>query len=95
MSLPVLLGGRGFPELEVLGWGRGGLRGEGSSVVGVGWELVLGDDPVGLYRLGGHGRSSSGGEGPDSWGVENSIAYLFGRVWGHGERSPARVYGSL
>ena len=63
--------------------------------VGVGGELVLGDDPVGLYRLGGHGRSSSGGEGPDSWGVENSIAYLFGRVWGHGERSPARVYGSL
>ena len=44
---------RGFREgvfvftLDYLGWGRCGLHGEGSSVVGVGDDLVQGDDPVG------------------------------------------------
>ena len=43
---------RGFREevfvftLDYLGWGRCGLHGEGSSVVGVGEDLVQGDDPV-------------------------------------------------
>ena len=44
---------RGFREevfvftLDYLGWGRCGLHGEGSSVVGVGEYLIQGDDPVG------------------------------------------------
>ena len=49
------------PTLDVLGWGRGGLQGEGSSVVGVGEEIVPWDDPMGLTDMGSMG-------GFDSWG---------------------------
>ena len=44
------------PKLDVLGWGRGGLQGEGSGVVGVGEELVLGDNAMGLHGRWGRGR---------------------------------------
>ena len=60
---------RGFREevfvftLDYLGWGRCGLHGEGSSVVGVGEDLVQGDDPVGPK-----GRGERGGCDPSGGG---------------------------
>ena len=45
--------GRKFvPSLDVFGWGRGGLRGEGSSVVMVGVELDPWYAPMGLTDVG-------------------------------------------
>ena len=43
------------PTLDVLGWGRGGLQGVGSSVVGVGDGIVPRDAPVGFTALKGVG----------------------------------------
>ena len=60
-------------KLDVLGWGRGGLQGEGSSVVGVGAELVIGDDPMGLPGRG------------DAWEVPMpGVKGLDSRGWGFG-----------
>ena len=61
------------PKLDVLGWGRGGIQGEGSSVVGVGEEVVPWDDPMGL-TWGARDVLIPGVEGLDSWGGENSPA---------------------
>ena len=63
------------PTLDVLGWGRCGLQGVGSSIVGVGDGIVPWDDPVGLTDLG-----SVGGLG--SWGGDDRPAYLMGRLDG-------------
>ena len=42
--------------LDYLGWGRGRLQGAGSSVIGVGEDLVPGDDSMGLNGRGERGR---------------------------------------
>ena len=74
--------------LDVLGWGRGGFQGAGSSVVGVGEEIVPWDDPMGLTDVGSVG-------GFDSWGVENRPAYLLVFIGGRGERSLAFLLGRM
>ena len=72
-----------FPKLDVLGWGRGGLQGEGSGVVGVGEELVIGDDPMGLPGRGGAREVPMPGvKVLASGGGENSPEYLLVRVGG-------------
>ena len=67
--------------LAYLGRGRGGLQGEGSSVVGVGEELVLGDGYMGLHERGERGRFRCLG-----WRV---------LIPGVGEYSPAYLLGCL
>ena len=48
--------------VDVLGWGRGGLQGVGSSVIGVGGEILYWDNPIYLMDVG-----RAGGLG--SWGL--------------------------
>ena len=60
---------RGFREevlvftLDYLGWGRCGLHGEGSSVVGLRENLVQGDNPVGPTGCGERGGCDPSGGG--------------------------------
>ena len=66
------------PLLDVLGWGRGGLQGVGSSVVGVGDGIVPWDAPVGFTALKGVGCFDSWGLVLGSWGGDDRPAYLIG-----------------
>ena len=76
-----------FPKQVVLGWGRGGLQGEGSGVVGVGEELVIGDDPMGLPGRGGAWEVPMPGlRGLDSVG--------WGSGFGVGRAQPSTLVGS-
>ena len=78
-----------------MGWGRGRLQGEGSGVVGVGEELVLGDDPMGLHGRGGRGRFRCLGRRVLVSRVEeHSPAHSLGRV-GTWRCSPASWLGRV
>ena len=69
-------------KLDVLGWGRGGLQGLGSSVVGMGEEIVSWDDPMGLTDVGSMG-------GFESWGgglrlMSHGLPPRYQWPWGEG-----------
>ena len=78
------------PLLDVLGWGRGGLQGAGSGVVGVGDGIVPWATSVGFLDLVGVGRFDSWGWVLGSWGGgsrflvcgDDRPAYLIGRLDG-------------
>ena len=70
------------PLLDVLGWGRGGLQGAGSSVAGVGDGIVPWDSPVCFPVWRAWAVLIPGVEGPGSWGGDNRPAYLIGHLDG-------------